>query len=182
MAPFPRLPGQRLPFFSAYNEKVKVKAVVTSRLLPLILLVFLSGLIASVVHATEVYRWVDDNGVVHFSQTAPNQVKAEVDKLALQDTRPSDYDPDQDIYGVAEQAERMKALREGMEEKRQENLKRQRETANQTVIQYRQPERYGYPVFWNPWPRPQPPLRPVPPIALPGPVNPPPSTLLPRPR
>ena len=152
----------------------------TSRHLLMILLVLLCGLVASVVHATEVYRWVDENGVVHFSQTAPNKPGEEVDKLALQDTRPSDYDPDQDIYGVAAQAERMKALREDMEEKRQASLERQREAAKQPVVPYRQPERYGYPVFWDAGPRP--PLRPVPPIALPGPVNPPPSTLLPLPR
>lgn len=148
----------------------------------MILLVFLGGLFASVVHATEVYRWMDENGVVHFSQTAPNKPGAEVDRLALQDTRPSDYDPDQDIYGVAEQAERMTALREEMDAKRQESLERQREAAKQPAYQYRQPERYGYPVFWNPWPRPQPPFRPDPPVTLPAPVNPPPSSLLPRPR
>lgn len=149
----------------------------TSRHQAMILLVFLCGLLASVVHATEVYRWVDENGVVHFSQTAPNEPGEEVDKLALQDTRTSDYDPDQDIYGVAAQAERMKALREDLDAKRQASLERQREAAKQPVVQYRQPERYGYPIFWDA--RPRPPLRPVP---LPGPVNPPPASLLPRPR
>jgi len=144
----------------------------------ILLLVVFCGFSSLAVNATEVYRWVDKDGVVHFSQTAPLQAEAEVDKLALQDTRPSDYDPDQDIYGVAEQAERMKALREEMDEKRQASLERQREAAKQPVVQYRQPERYGFPVYWNPGVRPQPPLRPVPPIALPGPVNPP-STLHP---
>lgn len=141
---------------------------------PLILLLVVScGFACVAVHATEVYRWVDEDGVFHFSQTAPLKVEAEVDKLALQDTRPSDYDPDQDIYGVEAQAERMKALREDMEEKRQASLEREREVAKQPVVQYRQPERYGFPVYWNPGLRPKPPLKPVPPIALPGPVNPP---------
>lgn len=149
----------------------------TSRFASIFLFVFLCSWAASPVHATEVYRWVDEDGVVHFSQTAPIKPEANVDRLALQDTRPSDYDPDQDIYGVAEQAERMKALREDMEAKRQASLERQREAAKQPVVQYRQPERYGYPIFWDAGPRP--PLRPVP---LPGPVNPPPASLLPRPR
>ncbi|MEE4217107.1 MAG: DUF4124 domain-containing protein [Xanthomonadales bacterium] len=153
-----------------------------SRQTRVLLLALLCGLAALTVHAGEVYRWVDENGVVNFSQTAPTKPEADIERFALEDTRPSDYDPDQDFYGVAEQAERMKALREDMETKRQERLKRQRETANQTVIQYRQPERYGFPVFWNHRPMPEPPPRPVPPIDLPGPVNPPPSTLLPRPR
>lgn len=150
----------------------------TSKYVLTFLLLFLWGLAGSTVHASEIYRWVDDNGVVHFSQTAPNESETEVDKLALQDTRPSDYDPDRDIYGVAEQAERMQALRDDMEEKRQESLKRQREAAKQPAYQYRQPERYGYPIFWNAGPNP--PLRPVPPIQLPGPINPPPATLLPH--
>lgn len=158
--------------------------MIASRVTLIFLLASLGGLAASTVDASEVYRWVDENGVVHFSQTAPIKPEAEVDRLALQDTRPSDYDPDQDIYGVAEQAERMKALREDMETKRQESLERQREAAKQPIVQYRQPERYGYPVFWNAGPKP--PLRPLPPIdgpgkpiQLPSPINPP-GTLKPR--
>lgn len=119
--------------------------------------------------ATEVYRWVDEDGVVHFSQTAPPGQDTDVSKLSLADTRPSDYDPDEDIYGVAEQEKRMKAKRDDMEKRRQERLERQRQTANQPPVQYRVPEQYGYPVYWNHGPRPQPPLRPVPPIARPDP-------------
>ena len=49
---------------------------------PLILLLVVScGFACLAVHASEVYRWVDEDGVVHFSQTAPLQTEAEVDKL-----------------------------------------------------------------------------------------------------
>ena len=65
------------------------------------------GLLAGAVPAmaSEVYRWVDENGVVNFSDAAPGKAQpgAEVNTLTLEDTAPKDYDPEQDIYAVAAQ-------------------------------------------------------------------------------
>lgn len=128
----------------------------------------LAALACQGLHATEIYRWTDENGVVHFSQTPPPS-ESEVSKLALRDTRPADYDPEADIYGVAEQQERMKALREEREKKRQERLARQSQPSPQPVIQYRERDYFNYPIYGYPGNYPRPPYRPNPPIQRPRP-------------
>ena len=138
-----------------------------------------------IVHATEIYRWTDENGVVHFSQTAPPPAQDGVSQLSLADDRPSSYDPDEDIFGVAEQEARMQALREEREQKRQERLERQQAAAR--LQPQPQQSNQGYwdrPVYWYPGNRPRPPLRPMPPIERPppGPGAPirPPRPITPR--
>ena len=157
---------------------------VTSKLL---ILLALAALACPWAEATEVYRWTDENGVVHFSQTPPPPSESEVSKLALDDTRPADYDPEADIYGVAAQQERMKALREEMEKKRQG---RERQAPMQNVTPYRDRTYLNYPIYGYPGYYPRPPYRPNPPIERPrprpgDPIRPPrpiqpPSPLRPR--
>ena len=50
-------------------------------LIPLLLGLATSGPL----QATEVYRWVDDNGVIHFSQSAPRGGVGQVEKMTLDD-------------------------------------------------------------------------------------------------
>lgn len=132
--------------------------------------------------ATEVYRWVDEDGVSHFSQNPPSEDVDGVKKITLEDTTPPDYDPDEDRYNVAEQEKRMASIRDEMQEKREaERERRRKAAARQPVVQYQQPYSYGYSSFLRPiypgYPiQPQPPLRPRPPIAVPYqtvPFNPP---------
>ena len=121
--------------------------------------------------ATEIYRWVDENGVVNYSQTAPPpQVKAS-EKVAVEDDRPSDWDPEADIYGVEEQAARMQAMRDEMDEKREKRLEQQRHQQTLTAPQYREPEPYSYPIYWGLGVRP--PLLPRPPGIRPPVARPP---------
>jgi hypothetical protein len=128
--------------------------------------------------AQEIYRWVDEDGVVHFSDTAPVSESRDISTVEIEDTRPSDYDPEADIYNVAEQAERMQALRDKMDKEREERRARQRNAAAQSQpLQPTQPVGYTLPPWW--WdrpgygrpPRPEPPDRPTP--------QPPPSTIRP---
>lgn len=132
--------------------------------------------------ATEVYRWVDEDGVSHFSQNPPPEDVDGVKKMTLEDTTPPDYDPDEDRYNVAEQEKRMASIRDDMQEKRDaERERRRKAAAQQPAIQYQQPYPYGYSSFLRPgypgYPvQPLPPLRPQPPIAVPYqtvPFNPP---------
>ncbi len=116
--------------------------------------------------ATEVYHWVDEDGVSHYSQSAPGADVAGVSKMTLEDTTPPDYDPEEDLYGVEAQAERMASLREEMAGKREAQRERERNAPQQPVVQYQQPYQYGYPSFWQPPYYPSPPLRPVQPIEL----------------
>ena len=68
-------------------------------------------------HAAEVYRWVDENGVVHYSDAAPEQVDAET--LVVRDATPPGYDPLTDPYSILNQAERLRETRLRLEEERE---------------------------------------------------------------
>lgn len=129
---------------------------------------------ASPLAVAEIYRWVDDNGITHFSQMPPDHLVTDVSQLTLPDTRPSDYDPERDIYGVEAQAERMRELREERQAKRQARLERQRAAQKYQPVQYRD-QYYGYPFYRPGWVNPRPPLRPNPPVIRP------PEMLLPTP-
>jgi hypothetical protein len=147
-------------------------------------ILILSGLLAGVLAggptgAQDIYRWVDEDGVVHFSDTAPRFASGEISTVIVEDTRPNDYDPDADIYNVSAQAERMQAVREKMEKEREDRRDRQRgAAASQPPPQAARSVGYGLPPWW--WDRPGPgrPPKPEHPV-LPHPVPPPTSTLRP---
>ena len=129
-------------------------------------MLFLLTCLASMsVLAIEVYHWVDENGVSHYSQNAPGADVAGVSKMILEDTTPPDYDPEEDRYGVEAQAERMASLREEMAEKREAQRERERNAPQQPVVQYQQPYQYGYSPFWLPPYYPGFPVEPQPPVA-----------------
>jgi hypothetical protein len=133
------------------------------------------GLIGGPAAAQEIYRWTDENGVVHFSDTAPGARSGPVSTVTVEDTRPSDYDPEADIYNMAAQAERMQARRDEIAQKREARLERQRDAARQQPAEQAQPVRYAAPGWW--WDRPgygkppRPPERPKPPIPEPYPTT-----------
>jgi hypothetical protein len=139
------------------------------------------ALAATPVSATEVYRWVDADGVVHFSQTAPAGGVNDFSREVVESPVPSGYDPEQDIYDVAGQQERMQARREALERDREARRELERAAAQRPVTAT--PPVQGYPVYGWPGYRPRPPLRPRPPVEPPiePPVEPsrPPSTLKP---
>jgi hypothetical protein len=130
-------------------------------------LFLLAFLASSPVYATEIYRWVDENGVANFSSTAPHGAVDGLSTMELEDSTPPDYDPEEDRYGVQAQAERMAALREDMANKREDARERQNRTSRQQPVQYRDPYRYGYPLLGSPPYYPRPPVRPEPPISVP---------------
>lgn len=138
-----------------------------SRAIP-VLLAFLA---ISPAVATEVYHWVDENGVAHFSQSAPAGTVQGVEMMTLEDTTPPDYDPEEDIYGVAAQAERMAALRKEMDEKREAAQERRRNAPTpQPAVQYQEPYSYGTVPYWR---QPVYPVHPIerPPVAVPYPID-----------
>jgi len=130
----------------------------------LICVLGLGGLPCDSPQAADVYRWVDENGVVNFSDTAPTAGNDAVDMMTLEDSTPPDYDPEEDIYNVAAQAERMRALREQMENERQARRDQQLNPAQQPAAHYQQGLSYGYPVYPRPPSRPpsRPPAKPTP--------------------
>ena len=170
--PRPRKPGTS--FLAAASESAVGKTTVdfsytgqgnimTARCLPILLVFCLPALTWTVpAAAQEVYRWVDENGIVNFSDTAPAAAAADVRTLILEDNVPPDYDPEADIYNVAAQAERMQAMREQMDKQREERRERQRDAPSQPAVQYQQGVQYGYPYGYPayPWPPFRPPARP----------------------
>lgn len=138
-----------------------------------ILPVLLAGFAATPVFSIEVYRWVDENGVVHFSQSAPPGTVPDIETMTLEDSTPPGYDPDEDRYQVAAQAEKMAQLRAEMDKKREMAQERSLTAPQPPVVQYPQP---GYWPLSNYYPglpvgpRPPPP-RPELPIERPFPTD-----------
>jgi len=124
---------------------------------------------AAPVAGQEIYRWVDANGTVNFSDTAPGAESAGISTVVLEDTRPADYDPEADIYDVAGQAERMQALRDELAHEREARRETERTAAKTEPPSFDGPVQYGYPVGYPLYPRPpmrplaKPPSRPQPP-------------------
>lgn len=128
--------------------------------------------------AQEIYRWTDEDGVVHFSDTAPGAKSGTVSTVTIEDTRSSDYDPEADLYNVAAQAERMQALRDEMQKKRDAREDRQRSAPPPQPVQATRSVGYGLPPWW--WDRPDHGRPPKPELPIePPPERPPTSTLVP---
>ncbi len=130
-------------------------------------------LAAPAVLATEIYHWVDKDGVPHYSQNPPPPDTGEVNLMRLEDTSPVNPGSEEDLYNVEAQQKRMASIRQEREAKREAERERRRKVAaQQPVVIYQQPEQYAYP-FWNSgfYPRPpihpRPPVRPEPPVAVP---------------
>lgn len=116
--------------------------------------------------AVDIYQWVDENGVINFSQIRPADEKLGISKVIMAETTAPEFDPEEDRYGIETQAKRMEALRQEMEERR-ESQRAQAPVNTSTAVQYRDPyRRYSYPLLYPPY-RPKPPIRPEPPIAVP---------------
>lgn len=135
------------------------------------------SLIAGPVAAQEIYRWTDENGVIHFSDTAAGANADGVSTVTIEDTRPSDYDPEADLYNVAAQAERMQALRDEMQMKREARQERQRSAPPQQPVEVTRSVGYGLPP-WD-WDRPGYGRPPKPELPIEPPERPPTSTLRP---
>jgi len=139
---------------------------------PIFLTVLLAGMAAAPVFAIEVYRWVDENGVIHFSQSAPPATVPGVETMTVEDSAPPGYDPDEDRYQVAAQAEKMAQLRAEMDKKREMAQEQSPTTPQPPVTQYQQSGYWPLPNYYpGPPVRPRPPPRPEPPIEIPYPTN-----------
>ena len=133
-----------------------------------IILASLTLLASSRVSAQEIFHWIDEDGVANFSQEQPAGEVPGLSKLFLEDTTPVDFDPEEDRFGIEEQAERMVALRAEMDQRRIANRERQQRVIQQPVQQpYRDPYSFYSRPLWYPPLQPRPPHRPRPPIAVP---------------
>jgi len=68
--------------------------MITGRIIKIITLVLLAVIASTNVPATDIYHWVDENGVQHFSQYRPTDNIPNVIQLKLEDaTLPGDGQP-----------------------------------------------------------------------------------------
>lgn len=59
--------------------------------------------------AAEIFRWVDAEGVVHFSDTAPAAETDTLSTISIEANNAPDYVPGDNEYAILRQAERMRA-------------------------------------------------------------------------
>jgi hypothetical protein len=129
------------------------------------------------VAAAEIYHWVDENGVPHYSQYRPGDDTPNVSTKKLEDTTP---DQVEDVYNLEAHEKRMTAWREERDQERKETRERKRKIAEQQPIKHSEPYRdysrsFWYPPIYNRPPhRPpnRPPHRPQPPVINPRPPSP----------
>lgn len=74
--------------------------------LNLVQLVALSVAWSAVSNASEIYKWVSDDGVVHYSDIRPKD-NASITTVQLRELNSEDYDPATDPYSILNQAKRM---------------------------------------------------------------------------
>ncbi len=105
--------------------------------------------------ATEIHKWVDQDGITHYSEDLPADVEVAAEKLELPDayTTPP-RQSDDGYYSVINQATRLEASRlareEDLRKDRQQDLQELALESQQTpeVVDTQQDDRY-YPVFFH---------------------------------
>ena len=106
--------------------------------------------------AGELYRWVDDDGVVNFSQWAPADSRVEATTLYIAAENAEDYDPAADDYSIENQAKRTGDVWQKVKDRRAaaEELRRQREEERwrrEQQTAYYQPEPYYVRSVYRPY-------------------------------
>ena len=102
----------------------------------------MATLVSQRAYSTDVYHWVDDDGVVHFSDTRPND-DADVKTLQVDAANPPGYDPAEDPYSIANQAKRMNEKWSALAKEREQRRKARRERTP-AYVQYRPPRNDGW--------------------------------------
>jgi hypothetical protein len=124
--------------------------------------VALAAMTAMPLPAFEVYHWVDQDGVAHYSQWQPASGDPDFRRLTLEETATAGVGGD--VYPVQEQVEAMEALWQALEQEREDRRARRRETPPAAVVYYPQPVAQAVWPLWldDPRLRPRPPHRPKP--------------------
>ncbi len=132
-------------------------------------LVLLAFIGSTKVAASDIYHWVDENGVSHYSQYQPGGDTPNVSKQKLQNKAPPGNGEAEDVYNVAAHEKHMAEWREERDKNRADTRARNKQTAQQRST--RNPESYDaqsgsylYPPVYG-----RRPVRPRPPIVRPRP-------------
>jgi len=154
-----------------YNQAV-MNTNPTKRIIVLAFLLVIAG---TNIGASEIYQWVDENGVSHFSQQPPSKDTQDVSTRKIIETTPAVGGEAEDIYDTKAHEERMAEWRKQREQERKDARDRRDQDARKQPT-YQQPESYGrrpyiYPPIYRPPVRPpgRPPYNPDRPIFNPRP-------------
>ena len=139
-----------------------------------IALLVLGFVLSTNLAASEIYHWVDENGVSHYSQYKPAGDTPGVSTQKMETSRPSGDGQAEDVYHLEAHEKRMTAWREQRQKEREASSDRKRQDSQQLQIRYPQPQSsyWGRRGIYNY----RPPNQPRPPI-----VKPRPASILPNP-
>ncbi len=119
-----------------------------------VMICFLLVVVSGPAVAVEIYQWIDEDGVRHFSESAPNISSIEVSKLTVTNTNPPDYDPHKDPYSIRSQAERTNVRWSELKAERDERWEQRLEAAERASrlapSAYEPDEYYGSSVWYGP--------------------------------
>jgi len=174
-----RFPPVETPKVKLFNRssamRVYTCCVMNTQLAAKTIGLFVLGFVLStIVTAAEIYHWVDENGVSHYSQYKPASDTPGVSTQKMETSRPSGDGQAEDVYHLEAHEKRMTAWREQRQKERDESRDRKRQDSQQLQIQYPQSQSSyrGRRGFYNY----RPPNHPRPPI-----VKPRPASILPNP-
>ena len=133
------------------------------RLLLAVAVGILSTPVSSPSPAGEVYRWVGEDGVVHYSDTRPDH-DVPVTTLEIETAPSADYDPIDDPYSILNQAYRIHQIWLDFEDARRARAEERLEAMAYRPTPAPADERYfrysTYPSYYSPWTAPTPGHRP----------------------
>ena len=102
----------------------------------------------------EIFRWVDEDGVVTFSDSAPSNATVEISRRTITKTNPPDYDPLDDQFSISRQAERTNvrwsALKARRDELRAQRIEAAQRASQQQSFMYVLDESYPSPIWYGP--------------------------------
>ena len=120
-----------------------------NKAIPIVIVTILL-LVSFPISAERVHKWVDENGVTHYSDEAPNQSVSEVTLIELPATHSKIVDVEKDYYSISNQWMRVHEERIAREKIKLEKakVKASQRPAEPSVVYVNEPEdRYvvGYP-------------------------------------
>jgi len=112
----------------------------TKRAAKTIGLLVLGFVLNTIVMASEIYHWVDENGVSHYSQYKPAGDTPGVSIQKMEASRPPADGQAEDVYNIEAHEKRMTEWREQRQKEREESRDQKNQASQQLQIQYPQPQ------------------------------------------
>ena len=141
----------------------------TCRVVIITMLVISAFVAGSKVGASDIYHWVDENGVPHYSQYQPGGDTPDVSRQKLENRAPPGNGEAEDVYNVEAHEKHMAEWREDRDKERADTRARNRQAAQQNSTRNSesystQSGSYLYPPVYG-----KRPVRPRPPVVRPRP-------------